>query len=209
MMWMGMGMIALVTALLPGQVAWRWPLRPEPPSVLRGFDPPAHPWEAGHRGVDLATSAGRRVYAAGPGRVSFARDLAGRGVVTIVHGRLRTTYLPVRASVPEGRRVEAGTPIGVVENVLGHCGATPCLHWGLREGETYYDPLTLLGLGPARLLPWWGQEPSTGEPGRPAASDLAAGEPSSLSLPSYGASPPYGPIPPEGPAPPPYGPRPR
>jgi Peptidase family M23 len=226
MVWMGM--IALVAALLPGPVGWRWPLRPAPPSVLRGFDPPAHPWEAGHRGVDLATAPGRRVYAAGPGRVSFARDLAGRGVVTVVHGRLRTTYLPVRPSVREGQRVAAGTPIGVVEDVLGHCGATPCLHWGLREGETYHDPLTLLGLGPVRLLPWWGREPpmderaGSDEPhgwdrwdrsdgwsglGRgPEASDRATVEPGPISVPLYGAGPPYGPIPPEGPVPPPYGP---
>lgn len=174
MVWMGM--IALVATLLPGPGGWRWPLRPEPPSVLRGFDPPAHPWEAGHRGVDLATAPGRRVYAAGPGRVSFARDLAGRGVVTVVHGRLRTTYLPVRSSVREGRQVAAGTPIGVVEDVLGHCGATPCLHWGLREGEEYHDPLTLLGLGPVRLLPWWEHEPDGSDgPNGPGGFDEPVG----------------------------------
>jgi hypothetical protein len=28
-----------------------------------------------------------------------------------------------------------------------------CLHWGLRSGALYLDPLILLGLGPVRLLP--------------------------------------------------------
>jgi murein DD-endopeptidase MepM/ murein hydrolase activator NlpD len=133
---------------------WQWPLRPPPP-VVRRFDPPAHPWEAGHRGVDLAASPGRPVFAAGPGRVTFARDLAGRGVVTITHGALRTTYLPVRPTVRPGQIVAAAARIGVVEDVLGHCGPQSCLHWGLLRGDSYLDPLWLLGLGPVRLLPWW------------------------------------------------------
>jgi hypothetical protein len=159
-------MFAILAPLLPllpppGGSSWQWPLRP-PVSVLRSFDPPAHPWEPGHRGVDLAVRPGQAVYAAGPGRVGFARDLAGRGVVTVLHGRLRTTYLPVRPSVRAGQSVTAGARIGVVEDVLGHCGASPCLHWGLREGMTYFDPLMLVGHGPVRLLPWWrdGNAPS-------------------------------------------------
>jgi murein DD-endopeptidase MepM/ murein hydrolase activator NlpD len=137
-----------------GDARWQWPLRPPPP-VVRRFDPPAHPWEAGHRGVDLAAPPGRPVFAAGPGRVAFARDLAGRGVVTITHGALRTTYLPVRPTVRPGQIVAAGARIGVVEDVLGHCGQESCLHWGLLRGGAYLDPLRLLGLGPVRLLPWW------------------------------------------------------
>jgi hypothetical protein len=51
--------------------------------------------------------------------------------------------------------VAAGARIGVVEDVLGHCGQESCLHWGLLRGDSYLDPLWLLGLGPVRLLPWW------------------------------------------------------
>jgi murein DD-endopeptidase MepM/ murein hydrolase activator NlpD len=167
--------LLLVTALLPvPDPGWQWPLRP-PPQILRVFAPPAHPWEAGHRGVDLAATPGQAVYATGPGRVGFARDLAGRGVVTVIHGLLRTTYLPVRPSVRPGQVVRAGARIGVIENVLGHCGQTPCLHWGLRQGVTYLDPLTLLGHGPVRLLPWWDEDPMIStEPPVPSPDTAAA-----------------------------------
>lgn len=142
------------TSTGPDPVHWQWPLRPTP-QILRTFDPPAHPWEAGHRGVDLAARPGQPVYATGPGRVTYAHDLAGRGVITITHGTLRTTYLPVTPAVRPGQTVRAGTSIGRLESTLGHCGQSPCLHWGLLKADTYLDPLSLLGLAPVRLLPWW------------------------------------------------------
>ncbi|MCW2863460.1 MAG: peptidase family [Actinoallomurus sp.] len=163
-MWSGVLLVVAALIRVPagdGEAAWQWPLRP-PPEVLRPFDPPAHPWEPGHRGVDLPARPGQPVYAAGAGRVGYARDLAGRGVVTVIHGGFRTTYLPVRPSVRSGQRVTAGTRIGVVENILGHCGQTTCLHWGLRQGVTYLDPLLLLGRAPVRLLPWWNHHATAG-----------------------------------------------
>jgi murein DD-endopeptidase MepM/ murein hydrolase activator NlpD len=135
-----------------------WPLRPEP-EVVHGFDPPADPWGAGHRGVDLAGRAGQRVRAALAGRVTFAGRLAGRGVVTVAHGETRTTYEPVSPLVPVGARVEAGQPIGRLELPLGHCFPAACLHWGWLRGDTYLDPLRLVGAGPVRLLPLWRDEP--------------------------------------------------
>ena len=38
----------------------------------------------------------------------------------------------------------------------GHAGCTAeaCLHWGLRRGEVYLDPLSLLRPPRVRLLPW-------------------------------------------------------
>jgi hypothetical protein len=59
--------------------------------------------------------------------------------------------------------VKAGARIGVVENILGHCGQSPCLHWGLRQGVIYLDPLILVGRAPVRLLPWW-DEPAPEPP---------------------------------------------
>jgi murein DD-endopeptidase MepM/ murein hydrolase activator NlpD len=127
----------------------------DPIQVLRGFAPPAQRWMSGHRGVDLAAPSGGVIVAAGAGVVTFAGTLAGRGVVTVTHGALRTTYEPVRATVVVGDRVQAGQPIGTLDSGPAHCLARSCLHWGLLRGDTYLDPLSLLRRGPSRLLPVW------------------------------------------------------
>jgi murein DD-endopeptidase MepM/ murein hydrolase activator NlpD len=132
---------------------YRWPLDGSP-AVVRRFDPPPRPWLPGHRGVDLAARAGATVRAAGPGVVAFAGTVAGRGVVSVQHANgLRTTYEPVDPQVAEGATVAAGDALGTL--VAGHagCPVDACLHWGLRRGETYLDPLALLGFGRMRLLP--------------------------------------------------------
>ncbi|WP_442933846.1 murein hydrolase activator EnvC family protein [Micromonospora sp. CPCC 206171] len=136
-----------------GAPAFRWPLDGTPRPVRR-FDPPPRPWLPGHRGVDLAGAAGATVRAAGAGTVLFAGVVAGRPVVTVGHAAgLRTTYEPVRPEVRPGDRVRPGAPLGVL--LAGHpgCPSPACLHWGLRRGADYLDPLALLGLGPVRLLP--------------------------------------------------------
>jgi murein DD-endopeptidase MepM/ murein hydrolase activator NlpD len=135
-----------------------WPLVPEP-SVEHGFDPPDDPWGAGHRGVDLLGTVGQPVRAALPGRVSWAGVLAGRGVVVVDHGGTRTTYEPVDATVELGATVGAGDRIGRLVLAGSHCLPRACLHWGWLEGETYLDPLRLVGAGPVRLLPLWRDEP--------------------------------------------------
>ncbi len=125
---------------------------PLPGPVVRSFDPPDQPWLAGHRGVDLLGTVGADVVAAMAGRVVFAGTLAGRGVVVVSHGALRTTYLPVNPSVAVGVQVGTGQVIGRLAG--GHrCPGGTCLHWGLKRGEAYLDPLSLLDAGPVRLLP--------------------------------------------------------
>ncbi|MFF9792780.1 murein hydrolase activator EnvC family protein [Streptomyces bacillaris] len=133
-----------------------WPLAGRP-AVVRGWEPPAGPYGPGHRGVDLAARAGDTVVAAATGRVAFAGRVAGRGVLVIeLAGSgappLRTTYEPVRALVAKGDEVVAGRPVGLLEAGPFHC-AGGCLHWGLRRGEAYLNPLSLLRRGPSRLLP--------------------------------------------------------
>lgn len=135
-----------------------WPLVPEP-EVVAGFDPPADPWAAGHRGVDLLGSAGQPVRAALPGTISWGGVLAGRGVVVVSHGDTRTTYEPVDATVALGAAVAAGERIGTLSAAGSHCLPRSCLHWGWIQGETYLDPLRLVGAGPVRLLPLWRAEP--------------------------------------------------
>ncbi len=124
--------------------------------MARRFDPPVHDWLPGHRGVDLVGAPGGVVRAAGAGVVTFAGILAGRGVVTVTHGELRTTYEPLDVDITRGQRVGPGTPLGRLD--LGHGDPEPgraLLHWGLRRGDVYLDPLRLLGQGPVRLLPRW------------------------------------------------------
>ena len=135
-----------------------WPLQPEP-EVVRVFDPPDFPWGAGHRGVDLAGSLGQVVHTALPGRVTFASRLAGRGVVVVDHGPTRTTYEPVAATVRVGDVLARGQPIGTLELAGSHCLPAACLHWGWRRGDTYLDPLLLVGGGPVVLLPLWRDVP--------------------------------------------------
>lgn len=121
-----------------------WPVG-DRPAVVRGWEPPATPYGPGHRGVDLAAPTGTPVRAVAAGRVSFAGRVAGRGVVSVelAGTGLRTTYEPVHASVRTGDKVAAGAVVGSVEAAGAHCGGV-CLHWGLRRGESYLDPLSLL-----------------------------------------------------------------
>lgn len=132
-----------------------WPLRPRP-AVATGFDPPASPWGAGHRGVDLVGSPSQVVRAALPGTVSYAAGLAGRGVVVVSHGTTRTTYEPVQAEVSVGDPVGAGDRLGSLQAAPSHCLPRSCLHWGWIDSSSgdYLDPLRLVGVGPVRLLPF-------------------------------------------------------
>ncbi|QIK73085.1 M23 family metallopeptidase [Propioniciclava coleopterorum] len=121
-------------------------------AIVRGFDPPEVAWGAGHRGVDLAGEIGEEVRAPRSGVVSFAATLAGRPVLVIAHDDgTRTTLEPVEASIETGRAVAAGDVVGRL--AAGHpCPAAACLHWGLKRGEDYLDPVPTGG-GVPLLLP--------------------------------------------------------
>ncbi|WP_308282389.1 peptidoglycan DD-metalloendopeptidase family protein [Streptomyces lichenis] len=164
---------------VPGAV---WPLGPPRPALLRGWEPPASPYGPGHRGVDLAAPPDTPVRAAAAGHITFAGQVGGRGVLTItltsgagtadgagvVSGsppsQLRTTYEPVRPLVKKGAVVTAGETVAVVDtSARSHCAAG-CLHWGLRQGARYLNPLALLPAAllrrpPSRLLPLAGPLP--------------------------------------------------
>lgn len=151
--------IATVVWALPSSAAgfsprdlWSWPTG-APVAVTRPFDPPAMPWLAGHRGVDLNAPIGEAIFAPADGSVIFAGDLAGRGVVSIMHsGGLRSTYEPVTPLVEAGQSVARGDPIATVDP--GHYPGS--LHWGARYGQNeYVNPLRLL-VGPSVLKPWDG-----------------------------------------------------
>ena len=152
----------------PAGTLWVAPLDGAP-TVTRAFERLPHPYAAGHRGVDLQGPPFGSVVAAGDGTVVFAGTVAGRPVVSIDHaGGLRTTYEPVEPSVAAGLQVRKGSPIGTLATGHVGCPAQACLHWGLRRGDTYLDPLLLLRPPRVRLLPLGG--PVTSGPAPPRRS---------------------------------------
>jgi hypothetical protein len=155
---------------------WVWPLQPVP-AVVQGFEPPARPWDAGHRGVDLLGWAAEPVLAIGAGTVRFAAPLAGRGVVVVDHGGLRSTYEPVTAAVHRGDIVDAGEVIGLLQTPYSHCVPEVCLHLGLRRGSVYLDPLDLLGPRPVRLKPLTAADAAHGRLAEPAPAPAPAPAP--------------------------------
>ena len=119
--------------------------------VLRRFEPPAGPYGPGHRGVDFAATPGTPVRAAGAGVVSFAGRVAGAFHVVVAHavpsegGGLRTSYGYLRSvAVIRGAGVQQGAVLGISGGTgAGHTSGV--VHFGLRVGGEYRDPLGLFG----------------------------------------------------------------
>ena len=131
-----------VAAPEPG--AYLWPVEGV---VIRGFEPPDGPYGSGHRGIDIAVAFDTPVLAAGDGTVSFAGWVAGSLFVSIDHpDGVRTTYSWLSAvRVDKGDPVRAGQVVGSTGH--GHLEVTqPHLHFGARVGDTYIDPMWLLGV---------------------------------------------------------------
>lgn len=111
--------------------------------VERGFEEPASRYGAGHRGVDFAVPAGTPVRAAGDGVVTFAGLVAGGLHVVVAHGGdLRTSYsFLATVTVRRGVTVARGDVVGAAG---GPTGEHPSgLHFGLRRGGEYIDPMLL------------------------------------------------------------------
>ena len=130
-------------------------VRPLASEVVEPFVGPAAPWLAGHRGVDLRASVGTPVRAPGDAVVSFAGTVVDRPVLSLRHAssgsrEVVSSFEPLDAAVRPGQVVRAGQVIGWVGRG-GHCDSR-CLHWGLRLGGVYVDPLGWLAAS-VRLLP--------------------------------------------------------
>jgi murein DD-endopeptidase MepM/ murein hydrolase activator NlpD len=137
--------------------------------VLRRFERPAQRWSRGHRGVDVSATAGTPVLAPADGVVTVSRTVVDRDVLTIKHpDGLRSSLEPLADGLPEGTLVAAGAVVGTVAGAGAHCGTAVCLHWGVRRGTEYLDPLSLLpGASPVVLL---SREASRRSPGASPAA---------------------------------------
>lgn len=141
---------------LPASLAWGWPLAGTP-KVVRAFDPPAQPWLSGHRGVDLLAPQGAEVLSPIAAVVTFSGVVVNREVLTLMTNEgLRLSFEPVVSSLGVGDLVARGQVIGQVHGPT-HCEnsvVASCLHWGVRRGEVYLDPLQfILDQRPSVLLP--------------------------------------------------------
>ncbi len=167
------------------ETGWSWPLAPDP-TVLRQFAAPPSPWLPGHRGADLSAGPGQGVLAPADAVVAFSGTVVDRGVLTLDHASgLRTSYEPVSGIVPVGTRVTRGQVVAVLTSQPGHCAPGTCLHWGLRRGSTYLDPLALVvDRGPPVLLPLAGSanrspvERALPSPGRQKEAEQHRAQPS-------------------------------
>ena len=126
-----------------GDIAGDW-TPPVAGQVVRPFDEPIARYAAGHRGVDFAAPAGASVRAANDGTVSFAGDVAGSLHVVVAHdGGIRTSYSFLsRVDVRVGQRVRRGEVVGAAGGV-GDGHGSGILHFGVRIGDRYVDPMAL------------------------------------------------------------------
>ncbi|MEM8788664.1 MAG: LysM peptidoglycan-binding domain-containing M23 family metallopeptidase [Pseudomonadota bacterium] len=111
-------------------------------SVLRGYAPTGNPR---NEGIDFAAAAGTPVTAAGDGEVALVSESLGElGTIVLVRhpGNLMTVYGRVTdVALEKGDSVSRGQRIGVVAD-----GATPNVHFEVREGTASVDPGPYLGL---------------------------------------------------------------
>lgn len=144
---------------LPASLAWQWPLAGRP-LVAHGFDPPDKPWLSGHRGVDLLAPLGASIRAPTSGVVTFSGTVVNRPLITIATADgLRLSFESVTSKLKAGDAVVRGEELGKLAKP-SHCDAGPagqnsCLHWGVRRGDIYLNPLQfILDLRPSVLLPF-------------------------------------------------------
>lgn len=150
--------IAALTGAPPARAANESPVLSaplEPLAVERLASLPQRPWLAGHRGLDLSARVGQPVGAPAAGVVTFVGFVVDRPVLSIRHSQgLVSSFEPIDSELAVGDTVDRGQLVGTVATVQRHCSPKTCLHWGVRLGGMYVDPLDYLeGFGPVTLLP--------------------------------------------------------
>jgi murein DD-endopeptidase MepM/ murein hydrolase activator NlpD len=119
-------------------------IRPVDGTVVRSYEEPTGPYAPGHRGVDFAAPVGTPVRVASDGVVTFAGPVAGSLHVVVLHdGGIRTSYSFLsRVDVVTGDAVPRGQGVGAAGG-SGDGHDPGVLHFGVRVGERYVDPMLL------------------------------------------------------------------
>ncbi|MHC5795598.1 M23 family metallopeptidase [Lacisediminihabitans sp. FW035] len=139
----------VVHAAAGATASWAWPV-PVPHPIARPFVAPQTAYGAGHRGIDISSTAGVVVSAPADGVVYFAGVVVDRPVLSIQHpDGLVSSYEPVESELAPGAPVRRGEAVGLL--LPGHC-ATACLHFGVRLHGQYVSPLNYLGGIPHSVL---------------------------------------------------------
>jgi murein DD-endopeptidase MepM/ murein hydrolase activator NlpD len=139
----GLGFVPSGSGPVPGSYSW-----PVVGPVIRGFLSPQDPYGPGHRGIDIAVPLGTPVQSSNDGVVAFAGWVGGSLYVSIDHADgVRTTYSWLSSvAVRKGDVVLRGDVVAATG--YGHPEIPqPHLHFGARIGQTYIDPMILLGGG--------------------------------------------------------------
>ncbi len=149
--------------------------RPVPGRVVHPFIAPKSRYGAGHRGVDFAAPIGTPVNAARAGVVTFAGAVAGSLHVVIDHGGGVRTSMSFLAAVGvrAGRNVSRGEIVGTTGGT-GPDHEIGVLHFGVRVGEDYVDPMALFAAvdlaAAIHLAPVHNEPSQTGLIARPSES---------------------------------------
>lgn len=126
-----------------------WPVSPRWP-VTSTFGDRTHPTLGGrrfHAGVDVGVPSGTGIRASLPGRVSCAcQDRVSGRYVVLDHGdSLASVYCHAsQLLVEDGEQVEAGQLVALSGSTGRSTG--PHLHYGLRIGGTWVDPVLVYRL---------------------------------------------------------------
>lgn len=121
----------------------RWSAPTAPLRIVKRFKLVAPYAAGGHRGIDLATTAGAVVRSPCSGAVSFSGTVAGSPpIVTVRCGALRATLRRVAPNVEFGDQVPAG-------GAVGHATSTRIDLSARSASGHYLDPAQLLPARPA------------------------------------------------------------
>jgi murein DD-endopeptidase MepM/ murein hydrolase activator NlpD len=139
---------AAFTLIAPGTArGWSPPLGGSATLVTFGVACPT----GTHRGIDFAGEDGESVNAPVAGEVLFAGQVPADGggtcgaVTLSIAGGLRLSLLPLaEVFVSEGDALGAGEALGTLAGTGDASSAAPHLHVGLRRGDLYLDPASLI-----------------------------------------------------------------